>query len=50
MIWGLCFCLFRLAKTFRKAPNLIAEELVNKIECRQYFEKIENVGPYVNFL
>lgn len=43
------FACFRLAKTFRKAPNLIAEELANKLDGGDYFEKIENVGPYINF-
>ncbi|MTI68214.1 MAG: arginine--tRNA ligase [Firmicutes bacterium] len=40
---------FRLAKIFRKAPNMIAEELVNKIGDNKYFQKIENEGPYLNF-
>ncbi|WP_352404829.1 arginine--tRNA ligase [Sporanaerobacter acetigenes] len=43
------FPCFKLAKTFRKAPNLIAEEIANKIGENEYFERIENVGPYVNF-
>jgi arginyl-tRNA synthetase len=43
------FACFRLAKTFRKAPNLIAEELSKKIDGKEYFEKVENVGPYINF-
>ncbi|NLX61149.1 MAG: arginine--tRNA ligase [Tissierellia bacterium] len=43
------FPCFRLAKTFRKAPNLIATELKEKIGANEYFEKIENVGPYLNF-
>lgn len=43
------FACFRLAKVFKKAPNIIAEELVNKLQGGEYFEKIENVGPYVNF-
>ncbi|WP_416198154.1 MAG: arginine--tRNA ligase [Sporanaerobacter sp.] len=43
------FPCFKLAKTFRKAPNLIAEEIANKIRENEYFERIENVGPYVNF-
>lgn len=43
------FPCFKLAKIFRKAPNLIAEEIANKIQENPYFEKIENVGPYVNF-
>jgi len=43
------FPCFRLAKTFRKAPNLISAELVEKIGKNEYFEKIESVGPYINF-
>ncbi|MDR7870383.1 MAG: arginine--tRNA ligase [Tissierellaceae bacterium] len=43
------FPVFRLSKVFRKAPNLIAEELANKFTDNEYFEKIENNGPYVNF-
>lgn len=43
------FPCFKLAKIFRKAPNLIAEDISNKIQENPYFEKIENVGPYVNF-
>ena len=43
------FPCFRLAKTFRKAPNLIAEDLKEKIGTSEFFEKIENVGPYLNF-
>lgn len=43
------FPCFKLAKTFKKAPNLIAEELVNKMKGVKYFEKIENKGPYINF-
>ncbi|KOR25113.1 arginine--tRNA ligase [Clostridium sp. L74] len=42
------FPCFQLAKTFRKAPNLIAEELKEKIN-KEGFEKIVTVGPYVNF-
>lgn len=40
---------FKLAKTYRKAPNIIAEEIAKKISENEYFEKVENVGPYVNF-
>ncbi|WP_069650937.1 arginine--tRNA ligase [Caloranaerobacter ferrireducens] len=40
---------FKLAKAFRKAPNLIAQEIVEILDSKDYFEKIENVGPYVNF-
>ncbi|EKS4344230.1 arginine--tRNA ligase [Clostridium botulinum] len=42
------FPCFQLAKTFRKAPNLIAEELKEKIN-KEGFEKVVIVGPYVNF-
>ncbi len=43
------FPVFRLSKVFRKAPNLIAEELAGRFEENDYFEKVENVGPYINF-
>lgn len=43
------FPCFRLAKTFRKAPPLIATEIINGIEKNQYFEKIEQEGGYINF-
>lgn len=43
------FPCFRLAKVFRKAPNLIAQELAEKIGTGEYFEKVENAGPYLNF-
>lgn len=42
------FPCFQLAKIFRKAPNIIASELKNKIDSR-YFYKVENLGPYLNF-
>lgn len=42
------FPCFQLAKTMRKAPNMIAEELKSKLNS-EGFEKIENLGPYVNF-
>lgn len=40
---------FRLAKELRKSPNIIAQEIVGAIKENDIFEKIENVGPYVNF-
>lgn len=40
---------FILAKKLRKSPNLIAEELTSYIEVPEIFEKVEAVGPYVNF-
>ena len=43
------FPCFKLAKTFRKAPNLIAKELAEKMGNNEYFEKIECAGPYLNF-
>ncbi|EFK93845.1 arginine--tRNA ligase [Finegoldia magna] len=43
------FPVFKLAKTFRKASNLIAEELAQKAFENENIKKIANVGPYVNF-
>lgn len=40
---------FRLAKELRKAPNIIAQDIAEKIKENEFFEKIENVGPYINF-
>ena len=41
---------FRLAKTLRKAPPMIAEEIKEKIEVNQNeISKIEVVGGYINF-
>ena len=42
------FPCFQLAKAFRKAPNMIAEELSNNLD-KEGFEKIVNMGPYINF-
>lgn len=42
------FPTFSFAKTMRKAPNLIAEEIAKNINS-EYFEKIETKGPYLNF-
>lgn len=43
------FPCFKLAKTFRKSPNQIAQDLLNSIEKPNFLEKIENVGAYLNF-
>ena len=44
------FPCFRLAKTLRKAPPVIAEEIKGKIEIDEnQIEKIEVVGGYINF-
>lgn len=42
------FPCFQLAKALRKAPLAIAMELKDKIE-KENFEKVENLGPYLNF-
>ena len=39
---------FRLAKNLRKAPNLIAEEIKEKISEHNLFMKVEAVSGYVN--
>lgn len=43
------FPCFRLAKTFRKAPNTIAEDLAKEMDLPEGFQKVEAKGPYVNF-
>ncbi|SDK77317.1 arginine--tRNA ligase [Natronincola ferrireducens] len=43
------FPCFRLAKTFRKAPPLIATEIVKALEGNKAFQKVEQAGGYVNF-
>ncbi|EAC2673104.1 arginine--tRNA ligase, partial [Listeria monocytogenes] len=42
------FPAFSLAKVYRKAPQQIAADLAEKID-QASFEKIEVVGPYLNF-
>lgn len=43
------FPCFRLAKQFKKAPALIAQDIKNTIEIPSYLSKIEVVGGYINF-
>ncbi len=43
------FPCFKLSKFFKKAPNQIAQELLDKIEQPEFIEKIEVAGPYLNF-
>lgn len=43
------FPCFRLAKTMRKAPNMIAADICSKIENNGMFSKIEPVAAYINF-
>lgn len=42
------FPCFQLSKVMRKAPNMIAEELKGLMDT-EGFERIENLGPYLNF-
>lgn len=42
------FPCFRLAKVFRKAPNIIASELAITLQDEELFDKIEVVGGYLN--
>lgn len=42
------FPCFRLAKTLRKAPNLIAQDVAAQLEGSEILEKVQAVGPYVN--
>lgn len=43
------FPCFRLSKALKKSPNLISQELAEKIEKNSYIEKVESLGPYLNF-
>ena len=43
------FPCFRLAKVFRKAPNMIASDLAQTIEANESISKVEPAGGYVNF-
>lgn len=43
------FPCFKLAKVFRKAPNMISADLVESIGNHEYFENIEAVAAYINF-
>ncbi len=42
------FPCFKLAKTLRKAPPIIAGEIAEKIKGSDLFEKVEQVNAYVN--
>ena len=42
------FPCFRLAKVYRKAPQMIAADLADKIRGNELFEKVEQVNAYVN--
>lgn len=43
------FPCFTLAKKFRKAPNMIAEELAGKIQTGNRIAEAKPIGPYLNF-
>lgn len=45
----LAFPTFALAKVMKKSPAIIAQELVKEIEKPSEFERIEALGPYINF-
>ena len=40
---------FKLAKTMRKAPHVIAKELCEKLGSLEGFSRIETAGGYLNF-
>lgn len=44
----LAFPCFTLAKSLKKAPNLIASDIAEQLQ-NDYIEKVEPVGPYINF-
>lgn len=43
------FPCFKLAKVFRKAPNMIADELSEKIEAKGVISNVTPLGGYINF-
>jgi len=43
------FPCFRLAKEFKKAPNVIAIELAEKLNGISFIDKIKTEGAYINF-
>lgn len=43
------FPCFRLAKIFRKAPQMIAQEIAEKLQGEIAFREVRNVNAYVNF-
>jgi len=47
----LTFSCFQLAKHFKKSPEKIAVDLTTKLKKAKinFLEKIENIGPYINF-
>ena len=43
------FPCFKLAKELRKAPPMIAKDIVDTLETVDFLEKVENVNAYINF-
>ena len=43
------FPCFRLAKVMRKAPQMIAQDIADKIPEQDFLERVEVLGAYVNF-
>ena len=43
------FPCFKLAKVFRKAPQMIAADLKEQIGCPEFLSKVEVMGGYLNF-
>jgi len=45
--WDLAFPCFNISKTIKKAPNIIAQELSEKLES-DFFSSFENIWGYLN--
>ena len=43
------FPCFTLAKSLRKAPNAIAEELASQVTTGDHISQVKAAGPYLNF-
>ena len=43
------FPCFKLAKVFRKAPQMIAADLKEQIGCPEFLSNVEVMGGYLNF-
>ena len=43
------FPCFRIAKSEKKSPDLIAIELENKVKQTEFLDNVKAIGPYLNF-
>lgn len=43
------FPCFKLAKTMKKAPNIIANEIYNNINKPEFIDSLQVIGGYINF-